>query len=156
MTPNWSCDLAIAPQGALDRISARINRRSKRAFGVLKTTNEYVGVVGPRAFEIWERQNRAIHARGRVDPRPRGTRLEVDFVAPLRTRVVIAVFFVLYALVSLGIATQPPDPALSAWEVAVAAAGAVVLVILFVAGACSQRAALLGFLERTFADVRRI
>ena len=156
MTPNWSCDLAIAPQGALDRISAAINVRSKRAFGVLKTANEYVGVVGASEFEIWERQKRAIHARGRVEPKHGGTRLEVDFVTPLRTRIVVGLFFALYAVVSLGIATQPPDAGVSASEVVVSALGAIALVLLFIAGARSQRADLTGLLERTFADVRRI
>jgi hypothetical protein len=156
MSSNWSRDLAIAPQGALDRISAAINVRSKRAFGVLKTANEFVGVVGASEFEIWERQKRAVHARGRVEPRQRGTRLAVDFVMPLRTRVLIGLFFALYAIVSLGIATQPPDVAVSASELVVAALGAIALVVLFLAGARSQRSDLAGFLERTFADVRRI
>jgi hypothetical protein len=154
--PHWSCDLAIAPQGALDRIAAGINRRGRRAFGVLKTTNEYVGFIGQDEFEIWERQKRAIHARGRVAPKTRGTRLEVEFVAPLRTRVLIALFFAMYAVVSIGIATQPPDPEVSLFELVVAAAGGVALVALFIAGARSQRADLRAFLERTFADVRRI
>jgi len=156
MTSTWSCDLAIAPHGALDRIAARINRRGRRAFGVLKTSNEYVGIVGAEDFEIWERQKRAIHARGRVAAQQRGTRLEVEFVAPLRTRVMIALFFILYALASVGIATQPPDPAVSLGELGVSAAGALALGALFIAGARSQRADLRGFLETTFDDVRRV
>ena len=151
MTTNWSSDIAIAPQGALDRISARINRRGKRAFGVLKTTNEYVGVVGPREFEIWERQKRAIHARGRVEAAQRGSRLEVSFITPARTRV----FYVLYALVAAGIATRQPDPTVSVEEVAVSVVGALVIAGIFVGGAQSQRKDLRAFLEEVFADVRR-
>src|SRR5437879_6321662 len=153
MTPNWSCEVAIAPQGALDRVAARINRRGKRAFGVLKTENEYVGSIGDREFEIWERQKRAIHARVRVVPVQRGSRLEVEFIAPLRTRVLIVAIFVLYALAALGIASGPPDPAITGTELVIAAAGAAALVVLFMVGARSQRADLRGFLERIFADV---
>ncbi len=155
MTTNWSSDIAIAPQGALDRISARINRRGKRAFGVLKTTNEYVGVVGPREFEIWERQKRAIHARGRVEAAQRGSRLEVSFITPARTRVLVSVFYVLYALVAAGIATRQPDPTVSVEEVAVSVVGALVITGIFVGGAQSQRKDLRAFLEEMFADVRR-
>jgi hypothetical protein len=155
MSSKWSCDVAIAPQGALDRISAAINVRGKRAFGVLKTANEYVGVVGSREFEIWERQKRAIHARGRVAPAKRGSRLEVDFVAPARTRVLILVLYVLYTLVALGIASRSPDPAISTDEFLISLAGAVALAALFAIGTWSQRADLRHFLEGLFADVRR-
>lgn len=153
---DWSLDLAIAPEGALARVSAAINRRGKRAFGVLKTANEYVGVVAEREFEIWERQTRAVHAHGWVTARQRGSRLDVSFVIPLRTRVLLGIFFALYLLVALGIATQPPEPNVSPAELLIAVVGAAVLVALFVAGARIQRAALKAFLERVFDGVGRI
>jgi hypothetical protein len=152
----WSLDLAIAPDGAIGRISANINKRGKRAFGVLKTANEYVGVVAEREFEVWERQKRAVHARGRVVARSRGSRLEVTFIVPLRTRVFLGLFFVLYVLAALGIATQPPEPGVSAGEALVAIAGAAVLATLFVTGARSQRADLEGFFDSAFAGVERL
>ena len=153
---DWSLDLAIAPDGAAGRIAANINKRGKRAFGVLKTANEYVGVVVEREFELWERQQRAIHARGRVIPRHRGSRVEVSMVVPRRTRILIGLFFALYAVASFGIATQSPDPSISAGEVLVSLAGAGVLVALFYVGARSQRADLQKFFERVFEDVARI
>jgi hypothetical protein len=156
VTDDWSLDLAIAPDGAAGRIAANINKRSKRAFGVLKTTNEYVGIVHAREFELWERQQRAVHARGRVVPRHRGSRVEVSLVIPRRTRFLVGLFFALYLLVSLGIATRPPDPSISAGEVLIAVAGAGVLVALFTAGARRQRADLRKFFERVFEDVARI
>jgi hypothetical protein len=156
VTEDWSLDLAMAPDGAAGRIASNINRRSKRAFGVLKTTNEYVGVVRANEFELWERQQRAVHARGRVVPRHRGSRVEVSLLIPRRTRFLIGVFFALYLLVSLGIATQPPDPSVSAGETLVALAGAGVLVALFTAGARSQRADLRKFFERVFEDVAKL
>jgi hypothetical protein len=156
VSQDWSLDLAMAPDGAAGRIAANINRRGKRAFGVLKTANEYVGVVRANEFEVWERQKRAIHARGRVVPRHRGSRVEVTFMIPRRTRVLMGLFFVLYAVVALGIATQPPDPSVSAGEVLVAIAGAVVLIGLFGVGARSQRADLRSLIERIFEDVAKI
>jgi hypothetical protein len=152
----WSLDVAIAPDGAIERIRGNINRRGKRAFGVLKTANEFIGVVTQRDFEIWEKQKRAVHARGRVVTQRRGSRIEVSFVVPAWTRLLLGLFFFLYALVTVGIATQPPDPGVSVGEVLVALAGVAVLVTLFVIGARSQRADLQGFLERVFDDVTKI
>jgi len=153
---DWSIDLAIAPDAALARIEADINRRRKRAFGVLKTENEFVGVTGQLSFEIWERQKRAIHARGDLHAKRGGTHLAVEFVVPFRTRLLLGVFALLYVLVIVGIAELPPDPTISAVEVAIGVAGALVLAGLFAAGARSQRADLRAFLERLFADVRRV
>jgi hypothetical protein len=152
----WSLEVAIAPEGALGRIAANINRRGKRAFGVLKTGNEFVGAVVASEFEIWERQTRAVHALGRVTSRHRGSRVEVRFVVPLRTRVLLGLFFVLYVLVALGIATQPPEPSVSPAELITAVAGAAVLVALFIASARSQRTELRAFLERLFDGVARL
>jgi len=156
MNPDWSTDIAIAPDAALARIEADINRRRKRVLGVLKTENEFVGVTGPLGFEIWERQKRAIHARGELRARRGGTRLEVRFLLPLRTRILLGAFAVLYVLVIIGIAELPPDPSISPVELVIGAAGALVLSALFAAGARSQRADLRAFLERLFADVARV
>ncbi len=145
MSSDWSLDLAIAPEGATARISANINKRGKRAFGVLKTANEYVGVVADREFEVWERQKRAVHARGRVVARSRGSRVDVRFTVPRRTRFLIGLF-----------STQPPDPSVSAGEVLVSIVGAGVLVALFITGARSQRADLEGFFNRIFEGVARL
>ena len=140
----------------MSRISANLNQRGKRAFGVLKTANEYVGVVAGQEFEIWERQKRAVHARGRVAARARGSRLEVTFTVPVRTRVLLAMFFVLYALAAFGIATGAQEPSISPVELLIAVAGAAVLVAIFIAGARSQRADLRRFLEHVFEGVGRL
>ena len=149
-------DLAIAPEGAAARISAHINKRGKRAFGVLKTANEYVGMVTEGEFEVWEKQQRAVHAHGHIRARDRGSRVEVRFIVPTWTRLLLAIFFVLYALAAFGIATQPPDPSVSLGEVLVAIAGLGVIVVLFAFGARSQRADLRAFLERVFDGVARL
>ena len=156
MAHDWSIDLAIAPDGALQRIAAALNRPKKRAFGVLKTENEYVGFIREDTFEIWERQGRAIHGRGVVRGRRGGSRVEVRLMLPRWTRVLVGLFFALYLLVAAGIATQPPRTEISAEEVGVALAGAALLAAIFAAGAAQQRANLRRFLERTFSEVPRL
>ena len=156
MPDHWSLDLAIAPDGALQRIAAAINRPKKRAFGVLKTENEFVGFIREDTFEIWERQGRAIHGRGVVRGRRGGSRVEVRLVLPRWRKALVGVFFALYLLVAAGIATQPPRTEISAEEVAIALAGAALLAVIFAAGAARQRSDLRRFLERIFEDVPRI
>jgi hypothetical protein len=156
MPQDWSIDVAIAPDGALQRIAAAMNLPKRRAFGVLKTTNEFVGVVGVDTFEIWERQQRAVHALGRINGRRGGTRIEVRFILPLRTRVLIALFFFLYAVVASGLALAGGVPAASAEKLVAAVAGAAVLVVFFSTSAWRQRSDLRTFIERIFADLSRI
>ena len=155
MSGQWSLDVAIAPEAALARISGAINRPKKRAFGIFKLQNEYVGVVGDSEFEIWERQQRAVHALGAIRARRGGSRLDIRFGIGKRTPVLIAAFFVLYAAVALGIATLDPEPGVTAAELAVAAVGAAILAAMFVAAAARQRSELTAFIERLFADVPR-
>jgi hypothetical protein len=156
MPYGWSLDIAIAPDGALQLVASAINRPKKRAFGVLKTENEYVGFVLDDGFEIWERSGRAVHARGSVRARRGGTRVEVHFALPRFTQVLVGLFFVLYALAAAGIATQPPATEVSAVEIGIALAGAGLLAALFAFGAARQRADLSRFLGRTFTDVPRV
>ena len=155
MEPDWSLDVRIAPEGALGRISGSINKRKKRLFGVLKTEKEFVGVVRDGGFEIWERQQRAIHGVGTLLARRGGTRIEMRFVVPTRTRVLLALFFLLYGAVTVGIVKQKPDPVMSVTEAVIAAAGIVALVVIFAASAVRQRSEMRAFVERLFEDVAR-
>ena len=149
-------DVAIAPESSLGRVATAINRRSKRMFGILKTENEYVGNVRDGEFEIWERRQRAVRLRGQVRARAGGTRMELRFVLPLRTRTLIVLFFVLYIVVAIGIAARPPETVLSVQELLIAVAGAVVLALIFLAAAERQRRDLRAFVESLFKDVTRI
>ena len=151
--PDFVLEVAIAPAAALTRVSAAINRKRQRMLGILKTQNEYVGHVGDHGFEIWERQQRAVHASGRVIGQRGGTRIEVAFGLPLRTRVLIAVFFGLYALVAIGIALRPPKTVVSIDELLVAIGGAAILAVIFTVAERRQRADLRTFLESVFTDV---
>jgi len=156
MSDDWSLDVAIAPAGAMAKIASAINQPKKRAFGVLKTENEFVGFTRDGTFEIWERQKRAIHGHGTVRAIRGGSHIEMRLAPRGPTKVLVVTFFVLYALVAAGIATQPPRPDIGIEEVAIAVAGAVLLGVIFVAGATQQRSDLRRFLDRTFSEVPRL
>ena len=156
MSDDWSLDVAIAPPGAMAKIASAINRPKKRAFGVLKTENEFVGFTHNDTFEIWERQKRAIHGRGTVRGLRGGSRIDMRIAPRGATKVLVGVFFVLYVLVAAGIATQPPRPEIGIEEVAIAVGGAVLLAAIFAASAAQQRTDLQRFLERTFSEVPRL
>lgn len=141
----------VAAAHARERLAKAINRQEPRSLGLFKTKNEYVGRVSEERFQIWERQLRAVHAIGRIEEQAGGTRIEVSFVMPVVTRALVALFFFLYALVVIGLALRPPDPALSSWELFLAVGGAVVLATGFVLSARRQRRNLRAFLEQLFA-----
>ncbi|OLD96156.1 MAG: hypothetical protein AUI36_45925 [Cyanobacteria bacterium 13_1_40CM_2_61_4] len=107
-------------------------------------------------FEVWERRQRVVRLRGRVQARTGGTRMELRLVLPLRTRILIGLFFGLYIVVAIGIASRPPETVLSAGEMLTAVAGAVVLALIFLAAAERQRRDLRAFVESLFADVTRL
>ena len=154
MAPDWLVDVGVAPEAALARLEAAINQRPRRAFGFLKTENEFVGAIAQDRFEVWERRQRAVHAVGHARPKRGGTRIEANFVIPPLTRGLLVAFFVLYVVVVVGIASQPPDQGLSAQELVIAASGAAVTGGLFYGAARRQRADLAGFLERVFRERR--
>lgn len=154
MDPDWTLDLGIAPEAALVRLEAAINQRPRRAFGVLKTENEFIGAVAGERFEIWERRQRAVHAVGLARPRRGGTRIEARFVIPPLTRGLLVAFFVLYVVVVVGIASRPPEPGLSLQELVIGASGAAVTGGLFYGAARRQRADLVQFLGTVFSARR--
>ena len=156
MSLDWSLNVAIAPAGAMAKIASAINRPKRRAFGVLKTENEFVGFIHDDTFEIWERQKRAIHGRGTIRGRRGGSRIEMRIAPRGVTKVLVGVFFVLYALVAAGIATQPPRSEIGIEEIAISLGGAALLAAIFAASAAQQRADLQRFLERTFSEVPRL
>jgi hypothetical protein len=156
MTGDLSLDVAAAPDAARARIASGINKRSKRLLGVLKVENEYVGYVDGDRFEIWERRQRAVHAVGTVRGRRGGTHIDVRFAIPTRNRVLVVLFFVLYAAVAAGLAVRSPEDTLTTQELVAAIGGALVIGVIFVVAALKQRSDLRGFVERLFGEVPRI
>jgi hypothetical protein len=153
--PDWSLDVGIAPDAALARLEAAINQRPRRAFGLLKTENEFIGAIARERFEVWERRQRAVHAVGVARPRRGGTRIEARFVIPPLTRGLLVAFFVLYVVVVVGIASQPPEPRFSTDELVIAASGAAVTGGLFYGAARRQRSDLAQFLGTVFKERRQ-
>ena len=150
--PDEVLDLAIAPAAALARVERSINRRGRRLFGIFKTEKEFVGQVFDGGFEVWERQQRAIHLVGLVRGRRGGTRAELRYVLAPVTRVVTVIFFVLYFVGTIGLSLREPDPALSAVELVSVVAGAAVLGAGFAFFARRQRADLKAFAARVLSD----
>lgn len=120
--------------------------------GILKTKSEFAGLTSADAFEIWERQQRAVHAVAHVRPRRGGSRIELRFVLPPTIWALTIVFFALYFFVAVGLAQLPPEGSLSSSELAAIVAGAAVLVVGFAYAARRQRADLAAFVARLFAD----
>ena len=152
---DFTLDVAIAPDAAVIRVKSAINRPKKRVLGVLKVRSEYVGVVEGRAFEIWERQQRAVHAFGEVTGIRGGGRIAVRFFLPPRTRVLLAVFFVLYAIAAIGITSRDPE-GVSPLDVFLVAVAALVIAGVFTLAALRQRADLRAFVEEIFAGTPRV
>jgi len=154
--PDLVLELAIAPAAVLTRISSAINRKRQRAFGIFKTQNEYLGHVHDGYFEIWERQQRAVHAVGSVRGRSGGSHIEVRFLIPTQTRVLTAVFFALYAVVAVGLAFRSPQDTVTIEKALAAGGGALALIAIFALAAVRQRHDLRGFVNGLFGDVPRI
>ena len=145
-------DVPIAPAAALARVERSINRREKRLFGIFKTKQEFVGQVFDGGFEVWERQQRAVHLVGLVRARRGGARIELRYALAPVTRVVTVVFFALYLAGTVGLAVRAPDESLSPVELAAILIGAAVLGGGFLYFARRQRADLAAFVARVFAE----
>lgn len=146
-------DVQLAPEAVAGRITLAINRPPRRAFGVLKTENEFVGVVRGTEFEVWERRSHAVHAVGRVKGRRGGSRVELQMRLTPRTRLQLALFFALFALAIVGFALLPTERPPLVPTPLIGLAGAVVLGAVFYLGTSRQRADLERFVRGVLADV---
>jgi hypothetical protein len=75
---------------------------------------------------------------------------------PRRTRVLIATFFVLYAVAAAGLAFREGGPLGAVEELAIATAGGLAIAAVFTLATARQRADLSGFVQGVFRDVARI
>ena len=156
MAQGGTLDIGIAPEAALERLRAAINLPKRRAFGILKTQNEFVGFAHEGRFEIWERQGRAVHAAGTVKARRGGSHIEMRVALQRQTRILVGLFFALYALAAIGIATQSPGSAITLEELVIALGGAAVMAAIFAASGHKQSADLRSLVDGVFRDVPRI
>jgi len=138
----------LAPAAVLAKVKASINRREQRLFGVIKTRKEFVGIVFDEGFEVWERQQRAIHLVGVARAQRGGTRVELRYVLAPVTRIVTIIFFALYLVGTVGLSLREPDPAVSATELVAIVLGAAVLGAGFAYAARRQREDLSALADR--------
>ncbi len=145
-------DVPIAPEGAVVRLRNAINKPPRRSlFGLMKVAPEFVGVVRDREFEIWERSQHAIHARGEIRGRRGGSRIEARLSLNPRTRVLSVVFFGVLAALAVALAASEAGHGLA--SAAVTLAGALVIGAVFVVSARRQREALRRFVTAIYEDV---
>jgi hypothetical protein len=143
-------DVAIAPETLASRLRAAINVRPKRALGVLKVHSEWVGIVAGTEFAVWERQQHATRATGKIRARRGGSRVQARIEVTRRTRILLAVFFALFVVGSLGMLSLEEGLGTGPTGLSVAAFGGFVMVTLFWSTSLRQRAALKAFLNEVF------
>lgn len=134
----------------LRRISAAMNRKPKRLFGILRIESEFIGYIRDEKFEIWDRYRHAVHAYGSVRGRRGGTRIELSASLTRRTIVLMAIFFALFAVAAVELGSDSPAGPLAALLIAVA--GALVTAGVFAASARHQEAQLGRFVRGIFRE----
>lgn len=145
-------EVPIAPEALASRLRSRLNQRPKRAFGVLKVTDEWIGAVQGHEFAVWERRQHAMRARGRIRGVRGGSRIEAHIALERRSAVMLTVFLALFAIGAIGILTQPRGLGISPATLALAVIAGFATVLVFWIASLRQRAALRRFL----ADVFRV
>lgn len=145
-------DVDVAPEALVARLRRRINAQPKRLFGVLKVGAHWVGIVSGTEFVVWEKQQHAMRAEGRIRPRRGGSRIEAQIGLTQRTRVLAVVFFTLFVIATFGILAREGGLGIGPAGLSVAALGAMVILSLFWSSAMRQRAALRAFLSDVFTD----
>jgi hypothetical protein len=144
-------EVDIAPEALTARLRAIVNHQPKRLFGVLKVGPHWVGTISGDAFVVWEKQQHATRAEGRIRKRRGGSRVEAHIGVTRRTRILTIVFFLLFVVGAVGILAREGSLGLAPAGLTVAALGALVTLSLFWASALRQRAALRAFLNEVFA-----
>jgi hypothetical protein len=149
---DYVLDVAVAPEALASRLRAAINQKPKRAFGMLKLTDEWVGVVDGNEFAVWERRQHATRAEGHIRGRRGGSRVEARIALTRRSTVLIVVFLTLFMIGAVGSLTLPEGLGLAPGTLALAIAGGLLTLGLFWVGALRQRAALRAFLTQVFRE----
>src|SRR3970040_873631 len=98
-------DVAVAPEALASRLRSAIDQKPRRVLGVLKVSDEWIGVVDGNDFAVWERRQHATRAEGRIRGRRGGSRVEARIGLTRRSSVLLVVFFALFAVGARGILT---------------------------------------------------
>lgn len=145
-------DIPVAPDALSLRLRSAINKRPKRAFGLLKVGPEWIGIVAGGEFVVWEKQQHATRATGRIRGRRGGSRIEAHITVTRRTRILAVIFFALFAVAVLGVLLREDGLGLGPAGLSVGALGALVTLAIFWWAALRQRAALRDFLNEVFPE----
>ena len=147
-------EVPIAPEALASRLRGRLNQRPKRVLGVLKVSDEWIGVVHGNEFAVWERRQHAMRAEGRIRGVRGGSRVEARIALTRRSAAMMVIFFVLFAVGAVGILSQPEGFGISPATLALAALAGFGTLLVFWVGSLRQRAALRAFLADVFTVER--
>jgi hypothetical protein len=143
-------DVPMAPAAVLSRISAAMQRSPRRLLGLLRVETEFRGFVRDDRFEVWDRYRHAVRGYGRVIARRGGSRIELRAEVTQRTYVMSALFFLVYAVLAVQIASTAESGPIPSW--AIAGAGAVVTLAIFAFSARQQARNLGSFVRGIFRE----
>lgn len=145
-------DVPVAPDALSLRLIGAINNRPKRLLGILKVSAEWVGVVSANEFVVWEKQQHATRATGRIRGRRGGSRVEAHIALTRRTLLLGVAFYALFAVAVLGVLASETGLGMGPPGLAIALAGALLTLAVFWSAALRQRAALRSFLNGVFRE----
>lgn len=143
-------EISVAPEALASRLRSRLNQRPKRVLGVLKVSDEWIGVVHGNEFAVWERRQHAMRAQGRIRGVRGGSRVEARIALTRRSSVMMVIFFVLFAVGAVGILSQPEGLGISPATLVLAVLAGFGTLLVFYVGSLRQRAALRAFLADVF------
>jgi hypothetical protein len=143
-------ELPETPESLTSRLRGRLNQRPKRVLGILKVSDEWIGVVHGNEFAVWERRQHAMRAQGRIRGVRGGSRVEARIALTRRSAAMMVIFFVLFAIGAVGILSRPEGLGLSPATLVLAALAGFGTLLVFWIGSLRQRAALRAFLADVF------
>lgn len=143
-------EVPATPEALASRLRSRLNQRPKRALGVLKVSDEWIGAVHGDQFAVWERRQHAMRAQGRIRGVRGGSRVEARIALTRRSTVLMAVFFLLFFVGAVGILSQPEGLGISPATLVIAVLAGSATLLGFWIGSLRQRAALRSFLADVF------
>ncbi|MGH2376917.1 MAG: hypothetical protein ACRDGT_00385 [Candidatus Limnocylindria bacterium] len=145
-------EVPVAPEALASRLRSRLNQRPKRALGILKVSDEWIGVVHGNEFAVWERRQHAMRAQGRIRAVRGGSRVEARISLTRRSAVLMVVFFALFAVGAVGILSRPEGLGISPATLVLVGLAVLGTLLVFWVGSLRQRAALRAFLADVFRD----
>lgn len=143
-------EIPVAPEALASRLRTRLNQRPKRVLGVLKVSDEWIGVVHGSEFAVWERRRHAMRAQGRIRGVRGGSRVEARIALTRRSTALMVIFFVLFGVGAVGILSRPEGLGITPATLFLAVLAGFGTLLGFWIGSLRQRAALRAFLADVF------